>query len=107
MILFCIYTFTVREACCPLRNIGGLCYIIASHIYVQKAYPTVSCQGDIRITPALLVRPRVGLIPTTVLALDGVMMEPSVSVPKVTVARFVAALIADPVLDLDGLADRT
>ena len=48
-----------------------------------------------------------GLMPTTELELDGHRMDPSVSVPSVTDARFAAADIADPVLDPHGSADFT
>lgn len=63
------------------------------------AYPTVSCLGEMGTTPALLVRPTVGLIPTTELALDGQMMDPLVSVPSDTATMFAATDIADPLLD--------
>ncbi|KAG5584482.1 hypothetical protein H5410_044916 [Solanum commersonii] len=64
----------------------------------------VSCLCEIGITPALLVSPTVGLIPTTELALDGDGMEPAVSVPNATAAMFAAIDVADPVLDPDGSA---
>ena len=51
------------------------------------------------ITPARLVRPTVGFIPTTEFALDGHKMEPSVSVPSETATIFAATDIADPLLD--------
>nr|GMD08622.1 predicted protein [Ipomoea batatas] len=51
--------------------------------------------------------PTVGLIPTTELALDGLKMDPAVSVPSVTVTKFAAADIAEPVLEPDGSADAT
>ena len=55
------------------------------------------------ITPARLVRPTVGLMPTTELILDGHKIDPSVSDPTVTVAKFAAADIADPLLDPHGV----
>ena len=58
------------------------------------------------ITPARLVRPRVGLIPTTELTEEGQRIEPSVSVPRVTVTMFAATAMADPLLDPQGLADK-
>lgn len=64
----------------------------------------MSCLCEIGITPALLVRPTVGLIPTTELALDGNRMEPAVSVPNATAAMFAATDVAEPVLDPDGSA---
>lgn len=59
------------------------------------------------ITPARLVNPTVGLIPTTEFSDAGQSIEPSVSVPSVTAAMLVAAAIADPVLDPHGVADST
>lgn len=59
------------------------------------------------ITPALLVRPTVGLMPTTELSFDGHRMEPSVSVPSDTAAKFAATDIPDPLLDPQGDADKT
>lgn len=67
----------------------------------------MSCLCEIGTTPARLVRPTVGLIPTTELALDGLKMDPAVSVPSVTVTKFAAADIAEPVLEPDGSADAT
>ena len=54
-----------------------------------------------------MMRPTVGLMPTTELALDGHKMEPSVSVPRDTATKFAATDIADPLLDPQGPADRT
>lgn len=59
----------------------------------------VSCLEEMRMTPERLVRPTVGLIPTTEFMADGHMIEPSVSVPSVTVAKSAAAAIAEPLLD--------
>jgi len=67
----------------------------------------VSCLGEIGITPARLVRPTVGFMPTTEFALDGHKMEPSVSVPSDTATKFAATDIADPLLDPQGSSDRT
>ena len=68
----------------------------------ETTYPTVSCLGEIGMTPARLVRPTVGLMPTTKLLLDGHKIEPSVSVPSDTVAIFAATDIADPLLEPQG-----
>src|SRR5947207_7910845 len=54
-------------------------------------------------TPARLVRPTVGLIPTTPLALAGQTMLPSVSLPNETVAKFAEAAAPEPELDPQGL----
>lgn len=72
-----------------------------------STHPTVSSLGDIGMTPARLVNPTVGLIPTTEFNEDGQSMDPSVSVPSVTAARFAAAAIAEPVLDPHGGDDST
>lgn len=59
------------------------------------------------MTPALLVRPTVGLIPTTELKLAGQRIEPSVSVPIDTAAMFAATDMEGPLLDPQGDADKT
>lgn len=71
------------------------------------AYPTVSCLGEIGTTPALLVRPTDGLMPTTEFKLDGHRIDPSVSVPNETATKLAATDIADPLLEPQGFADRT
>ena len=68
----------------------------------ERAYPTVSCLCEIGMTPARLVRPTVGLMPTTKLQLHGHKIEPSVSVPSDTAAIFAATDIAGPLLDPQG-----
>lgn len=60
------------------------------------------------MTPARLVSPTVGLMPTTELKLAGHRIDPSVSVPTATATQFAATDIADPlVLDPQGSADNT
>src|SRR5437660_6225459 len=54
-------------------------------------------------TPARLVSPSVGLIPTTALALAGQTMLPSVSLPNETVAKFADAAAPEPELEPHGL----
>src|SRR6266700_1055543 len=54
-------------------------------------------------TPARLVSPTVGLIPTTPLALAGQTMLPSVSLPNETVAKFADAAAPEPELEPHGL----
>lgn len=66
-------------------------------------YPTESCLEEIGTTPARLVRPTVGFMPTTELKLDGLKIDPSVSVPSATAARFAATDIADPLLEPLGV----
>ncbi|KAJ0843636.1 hypothetical protein HanRHA438_Chr15g0693441 [Helianthus annuus] len=72
------------------------------NVYYRLTYPTVSCLGETGMTPARLVRPTVGLIPTTELVLEGHRIDPSLSVPNDTVTMFVATDIADPVLEPHG-----
>src|SRR5882762_1029320 len=52
--------------------------------------------------PARLTRPRVGLMPTSALLLEGDTIEPSVSVPTASAARLAATATPDPELDPDG-----
>ena len=59
------------------------------------------------MTPARLVKPTVGLIPTTEFNAAGHSIDAVVSVPSVTAAMFAAAAIAEPVLDPHGSADST
>lgn len=65
----------------------------------------MSQRGVIGITPARLVRPTVGLSPTTELWSEGQMMELCVSLPRETEAMFAATDIADPLLDPHGVPD--
>ena len=55
------------------------------------------------MTPARLVSPTVGLMPTTPLTPEGQMIEPSVSVPIDTVTRLAATAIAEPELEPHGV----
>ena len=67
----------------------------------------MSCLGEIGTTPAQLVRPSVGLIPTIELLSDRHKMDPSVSVPGDITANFAAVNIVDPLLEPLGVVDRT
>lgn len=67
----------------------------------------MSSEGEIGTTPARLVRPIVGLIPTTELKLAGHKIEPSVSVPIDTATILAATDIAGPLLEPHGVADNT
>lgn len=69
-------------------------------------YPTVSCLGEMGTTPARLVSPTVGFMPTTELAWAGNKIEPSVSVPRATATMFAATDMAEPLLDPQGSADK-
>ena len=59
------------------------------------------------MTPAQLVSPTFGLMPAAELKLARYRIEPSVSVPSATATRFAATGIASPLLDPQGVADKT
>src|SRR5580765_1882452 len=75
----------------------------AASATVLACGPTVSCVWEIGTTPARLVRPTVGLMPTTPHKLDGHTMLPSVSEPNDAAHRFADTAAADPELDPQGL----
>src|SRR5262245_27822173 len=75
---------------------------MAASATVRPCGPMVSCVCEIGTTPARLVRPTVGLRPTTPLALPGHTMLPSVSVPSETAAKFAVAAAPDPELEPQG-----
>src|SRR6266536_3805007 len=74
----------------------------AASATVRPWGPTVSWVCEIGTTPARLVRPTVGLMPTTPFALAVHTMLPSVSVPIETAAKFAEAAAPDPELDPHG-----
>src|SRR4051812_33184042 len=59
------------------------------------------------MTPARLVRPTVGLMPTTPLLFAGQTIEPSVSVPRPAAARLAATEAPEPELLPHGLRSST
>src|SRR5439155_1221171 len=65
--------------------------------------PPVSTVDEIGSTPLRLTSPTVGFTPTTELAVDGLRIEPDVSVPTVIVASAAAAATAGPELDVLGV----
>ena len=71
----------------------------AASATVRACGPMVSCVCEMGTTPERLVRPTVGLIPTTLLTLPGQTMLPSVSVPMLTAAKLAATATAEPVLE--------
>src|SRR4029077_13420896 len=77
--------------------------VAAASATVRPWTPTVSWMCEMGTTPARLVRPTVGLMPTTPLALAGQTTLPSVSVPRDTVAKFADAAAPEPELDPQGL----
>src|SRR3954471_13340253 len=76
---------------------------MAASATVRACGPTVSCVDEMGTTPARLVRPTVGLMATTPLALPGQTILPSVSVPNETAAKFDEAAAAEPELEPQGL----
>src|SRR5947208_4982438 len=75
----------------------------AASATVRPCGPTVSCVCEIGTTPARLVSPTVGLMPTTPLALAGHTILPSVSLPNETAAKFADTAAPDPELEPQGL----
>src|SRR5437868_5080548 len=75
----------------------------AASATVRACGPTESCVCAIGTTPARLVRPTVGLMPTTPLAFAGQTMLPSVSEPKETAAKLAEAAAPEPELEPQGL----
>ena len=62
---------------------------------------------QIGMTPERLTSPTVGLSPTMPFLVDGLTMEPFVSVPTARAHRFAATAAADPELEPDGLRSST
>src|SRR5437764_5497319 len=79
----------------------------AASATVRACGPTVSCVCEIGITPWRLVRPTVGLMPTTPLLDDGLMIEPSVCVPSAAIHRFAETAAPEPELEPPGLRSST
>src|SRR2546425_645616 len=71
----------------------------AASATVRPCGPIVSCVCEMGTTPVRLVRPTVGLMPTTLLTLAGQTMLPSVSVPTLTAAKLADTAAAEPVLE--------
>src|SRR5260370_31564013 len=76
--------------------------IMAASVTVRVIGPAVSWLAAIGTTPRRLIRPTVGLMPTTEFAFAGLKMEPDVSVPTVAAARFADATTPGPELDPPG-----
>ena len=67
----------------------------------------MSCEWEMGMTPVLLTKPTVGLMPTTPQIALGQTIDPSVSVPMVTAARLAAAAAPDPEEEPHGLRSST
>ncbi len=75
----------------------------AASAIVRVCGPMVSCTCEMGTTPARLVRPTVGLIPTTPFTLAGQTMLPLVSVPIDTAEKLADAAAPEPELDPQAL----
>src|SRR2546426_7667469 len=71
--------------------------MIAASATVLAIGPGVSWSAVIGMTPYRLMRPTVGLMPTSMFWFDGLRIDPDVSVPTLAAARF--AVVAIPELD--------
>src|SRR5262249_60834330 len=75
----------------------------AASATVRPCGPTVSCVGEMGITPARLVSPTVGLMPTSLLTFPGRTMLPTVSEPNDTALKLADTAAAEPELDPHAL----
>src|SRR3989442_12863239 len=75
----------------------------AASATVRPCGPTVSCVWEMGTTPVRLVRPTVGLMPTTLLTLPGQTMLPSVSEPSDTAVKLADTAAAEPELEPQAL----
>src|SRR5215203_2258908 len=64
--------------------------MIAASATVFVIGPAVSGSAVIGITPYRLIRPMVGRMPTSMLALEGLMIDPPVSEPTLPAQKFAA-----------------
>src|SRR5206468_8714624 len=76
---------------------------IAASVTVRHIGPAVSWLCAMGMTPERLTSPSVGFRPTSEFAPDGQTMEPSVSVPTPTAAKFAAIAAPVPELEPQGL----
>ncbi len=107
----------VEELCVIGRRLARLAFValsrgstparafkrIAASVTVRAIGPAVSWLWAIGIIPARLIKPSVGLIPTSELSEDGQTTEPSVSVPMAAAQRLAAAAAPEPELEPHGL----
>src|SRR5437764_14970281 len=78
----------------------------AASATVRPCGPIVSWVCEMGTTPARLVRPTVGLMPTTPQWLAGQTIEPSVSVARAAAARLALVAAPEPELEPHGLRSR-
>src|SRR6185503_12913741 len=79
--------------------------MMAASVTERHMGPAVSWLCAIGMMPARLTSPTVGLIPTRPQALDGLITDPSVSVPTPAAAKL--PLTAEPVPELEPLGFRS
>ena len=78
----------------------------AASVTVRVIGPAESWLAAMGMMPARLTSPTVGLIPTTPQYEAGETMEPLVSVPMASAAKFAETPAAEPELDPDGPRSR-
>src|SRR5512139_732063 len=79
----------------------------AASATVRAIGPAVSWLAEIGMMPARLTSPTVGLMPTSPLAFDGQVIDPSVSVPTAIAHRLAAAAAPEPELEPQALRSST
>src|SRR3989442_4325270 len=79
----------------------------AASATVRACGPTVSWLCEIGTTPARLVSPTVGLIPTTPFSFAGHTIEPSVSVPNAAAQKLADAAAPEPELEPQAFRSST
>jgi hypothetical protein len=80
---------------------------VAASATVRQMGPVTSWLWAMGTTPDRVVRPSVGLMPTTPFVEDGQTIDPSVSVPRVAAARLAATAAPEPELEPHGLWSST
>src|SRR6516225_218645 len=76
--------------------------MIAASVTVRAIGPAVSWLDAMGMMPVRLARPTVGLMPTSEFWLDGLRIDPDVSVAMVAGAKVAAAAAPGPALDPPG-----
>ena len=74
----------------------------ATSVTVRPIGPAVSHSSLMGTTRSRLTSPSVGRMPTTDARAEGATIDPAVSVPTVTAARFIVTATADPVDEPNG-----
>ena len=77
---------------------------MAASVTVRASGPAVSWSAVMGRMPWRLTSPSVGLMPTTLLAVPGLRIEPEVSVPTATATRLAATAMPEPELEPPGVS---